>query len=75
MDKLRQCIGGQQDDSDHPIMEAQLAAQKGNSTTGEGEVRGAGGTGPGRRMGWCCGAAVLPRWCMSQAHAQRRCMH
>jgi hypothetical protein len=38
VDKLRQCIGGQQDDSDHPIMEAQLAAQKGNSSTGEGEV-------------------------------------
>ena len=45
MDKLRGCIGGQHDDSDHPIMEAQLAAQRGNSTGGEGEVRGGGGGG------------------------------
>lgn len=39
VDALRQCIGGQQDDSPHRIMDAQLEAQKGNTSTGEGEVR------------------------------------
>lgn len=57
MDKLRQCIGGQQDDSDHPIMEAQLAAQKGNTSTGEGEVR-EGRAKPAR--GWGCRLLLLP---------------
>ncbi len=57
VDKLRQCIGGQQDDSDHPIMEAQLAAQKGNTSTGEGEVR-EGRAKPAR--GWGCRLFLLP---------------
>lgn len=39
VEALRACIGSQQEDSDHPIMEAQLAAQRGNSTSGQGEVR------------------------------------
>ena len=38
VEALRQCIGGQQEDKDHPIMEAQLAAQKGDEGSGEGEV-------------------------------------
>ena len=38
VDALRQCIGGQQEDKDHQIMEAQLAAQKGDEGSGEGEV-------------------------------------
>lgn len=36
---LEACIGDQAADADHPIMDAQLAAQKGDEQTGEGEVR------------------------------------
>lgn len=48
-DALTQCIGGEKDDAVHPVMEEQLAAQKGNDTSGQGEVRaGFGG------LGWRC---------------------
>lgn len=36
---LEACIGDQGADAEHPIMDAQLAAQKGDDQTGEGEVR------------------------------------
>ncbi|GAB4818464.1 hypothetical protein N2152v2_005510 [Parachlorella kessleri] len=35
LDALRQCIGDQNEDSDHPIMEEQLVAQRGNDKEGE----------------------------------------
>lgn len=36
---LTACVGQQDSDAPHPIMDAQLAAQKGDDATGEGEVR------------------------------------
>ena len=47
---LQGCIGQQDADADQPIMDAQLAAQKGDDKTGEGEVRGSG-------WGWAWQAA------------------
>ncbi|KAI3427174.1 hypothetical protein D9Q98_007111 [Chlorella vulgaris] len=35
---LTACVGQQDSDAPHPIMDAQLAAQKGDDATGEGEV-------------------------------------
>jgi hypothetical protein len=66
LEALRQCIGGQQEDKDHPIMEAQLAAQKGDEGSGEGEVSrlcvwvGQGLTGWSQSVVWGVCAAWLP---------------
>lgn len=35
LEALRDCIGKQDDDRDHPVMEDQLASQRGDSAEGE----------------------------------------
>lgn len=58
---LEACIGEEKADAPHPIMEAQLLAQKGNETTGSGEVCPPGRQPPAVRIGGL--TAPLPPTC------------